>query len=89
MAIPGLGPIPDDSRTGTERPRERGKAGSVLHALLWVGVLAGAALGACVLVLGLVSSAGAPQQAAAGAVAAALAVIPYVAARAFDEIVRG
>lgn len=45
----------------------------------------GALLGGVVLVLSVVLSSGAPQQAAGAAIAVALAVIPYVLARANAE----
>lgn len=45
----------------------------------------GAVLGGLVLVLSVVGSSGAPQQAAGAAIAVALAVIPYVLARANAE----
>jgi sugar phosphate permease len=54
--------------------------------LFYILTILGAFLGAAVLIIGLIGANGAPQQAAAGAVACAFAVIPYVIARAFQEL---
>lgn len=53
--------------------------------MLWVGAGIGAVLGGVQLALSTVAT-GAPQQAAAAAMAAASAVIPYVLARAWDQV---
>ena len=53
--------------------------------LLWCLSISGACLGALTLIVGVQNANGAPQEAAAGAVAAALAVIPYCLARSVSE----
>lgn len=53
---------------------------------LWVATLVGGCLGGLFLLGGILGSA--PQQAAGGAVAAALVVIPYCMARAVSELRR-
>ena len=60
----------------------------VLSVILWIVTITGAVLGGVGLVMGVLMSAGAPQEAAAGAVGVACAAIPYVLARAWDEIRR-
>jgi formate/nitrite transporter FocA (FNT family) len=54
--------------------------------ILWIIVIIGAILGALVVFLGILSSSGAPQEAAAAAIGVSLAVIPYCLARAVLEI---
>jgi len=53
---------------------------------LWACAAAGAIMGGLDGFVGLAGAESAPQQAAAAAYAVALAVVPYVFARAFDEI---
>lgn len=53
---------------------------------LWFITVLGAILGAITLVLGVMSAGGAPGEAAAAAIAVALAVIPYCLARACQEM---
>ena len=57
----------------------------VISVLLWVLTLAAACLGGLVLGMGVLTSQGAPQEAAAAGIACGLGVLPYVAARAWDE----
>lgn len=53
---------------------------------LWLMTVIGALLGTVVLVFGVAYAPGAPGEAAAAAIAVALAVIPYCLARACQEI---
>jgi hypothetical protein len=57
------------------------KIGSVLTIL-------GSCIGALILIVGFLGANGAPQEAAAGAVGAAFAVVPYCFARALSELSR-
>ncbi len=57
----------------------------IIAKLLWLSTALGAGLGAVVGTLGVFSGA-APQQGAAGALAAGRAIIPYVVGRSWDEI---
>lgn len=57
----------------------------ILAILSWIGVLIGSMLGALSLMEAVALSTSAPQQAAGAAIACALVVIPYGAARAFDS----
>jgi hypothetical protein len=59
------------------------RIGSVL---LWLVALAGAGVGTLFFVLAVMGSNGAPQETAGAAMACAIAVLPYVAARAWDEL---
>lgn len=59
---------------------------TIVRTLLWLGVLVAAPLGAWTLYEGVYLASSAPQQAAAAAMGLATAAIPYVFARAFDEI---
>ena len=54
--------------------------------VLWVFTLLGSLLGGLFGVLGLLTAHGAPQEAAAAAIAVACAVIPYCFARAASEL---
>lgn len=54
----------------------------------WVLVMVGALIGSLFLMSGLLFSSGAPQEAAAAAMACAFVVIPYCFARAISEIGR-
>ena len=56
-----------------------------MRKFLWLLAAFGAFAGAFFLAVGVIFSNGAPQQAAAGAIAAACAVVPYVLARSNDE----
>jgi hypothetical protein len=53
---------------------------------LWVLSLLGAVVGGLVLMVGVIGSSGAPQEAAAAGIACALAVIPYCFARAIEKL---
>lgn len=53
--------------------------------MLWLLTIIGALFGGAILVIGFTSANGAPQQAAAGALAIGCAVIPYCLARAISE----
>ena len=59
-----------------------------MRGLFWAIALLGALAGGAFLVLGLLTAQGAPQQAAAGAIGAGLAVVPYVLARSVEELTR-
>ncbi len=61
-------------------------ARGIVSRALWAGAGAGAVTGGYSALFGLAEAESSPQQAAAAAVAAAFAVVPYVVARAFDEI---
>jgi hypothetical protein len=54
--------------------------------VLWIVTLIGTAIGALFLIAGLLSSTGAPQQAASAGIAVACAVIPYCFSRAMHII---
>lgn len=62
--------------------------GRTLSIMLWLGALLGALAGGLMVVAALVGSS-APQQGAGAAIGCGLAVVPYVVARAFDEMRRG
>lgn len=53
---------------------------------MFILTIIGALLGAVVLVIGVAGASGAPQEAAAAAIAVALAVIPYCLARAAEAL---
>jgi hypothetical protein len=54
---------------------------------LWVLVIIGSLIGGCTLLFeGLIGAKGAPQQAAAGAIACGFAIIPYCIARAVSAL---
>jgi len=57
-----------------------------MHTILWLLAAAGAIGGAAILVSTLMSATGAPQEAAGAAIACAVAIAPYVLARAFGEL---
>ncbi|MDX6610937.1 MAG: hypothetical protein QOD75_123 [Blastocatellia bacterium] len=67
-----------------------GTVTDVIGRLLWIGVLAGAALGLLNFVTTYYAHAdmSAPQMAALAAQCLAIAVLPYVLARAWDEVCR-
>jgi hypothetical protein len=54
--------------------------------ILWALTMLGSVVGGFILLLGLVSSTGAPQQAAVAAIAVAFVVLPYCCARALSEL---
>jgi hypothetical protein len=54
----------------------------------WVIAIVGAVFGGLQLFSSMMSATGAPQQAAGAAMGAAMAIIPYVIARAVDELTR-
>lgn len=58
----------------------------VMRTFLWFMAIIGALIGAAVLAFGTLTATGAPQQAAAAAIAVGLAVIPYCLARAASEL---
>ena len=62
-------------------------AGRQRGSLIWVGVLFASALGGLLLLYAIVAGS-APQQAAAAAIGIGFGVLPYVFARAWDEITR-
>ena len=63
--------------------------GKTLRAVLWWITAVGAGLGALALIIGVAAADGAPQEAAAAAIAVGLAVIPYCFARAVSKIILG
>jgi hypothetical protein len=76
-----------------ELPENRAAASAVIlrslvSRVFWVVAGAGAVIGAIQGGTGFYLATGAPQQAAAAALAAACAIVPYVVARAFDEVTR-
>jgi len=58
----------------------------MIRTMLWLFTIAGCLLGALVGIVGVLAAKGAPQQASAGAIAVACAVLPYCLARAVSEI---
>jgi hypothetical protein len=80
-----------DSKTGYSAPvKAGGTATDVIGRLLWVGVFLGAALGLFnfVTTYATHSDLSAPQMAALAAESLAIAILPYVLARAWDEVCR-
>lgn len=59
-----------------------------MRTLLWLLALVGALLGGLLLFASFLLNQSAPQQAAAAGIAVGLAAIPYVLARAWDELKR-
>lgn len=57
-----------------------------MHTTLWIITVIGGLIGGFILITGLMSANGAPQEAAAAAAGVAFVVIPYCIARASDEI---
>jgi hypothetical protein len=57
-----------------------------MHTLVWVLALLGAIFGGIELILGVRAAESAPQQAVVAAVAIGCGVLPYVFARACDEL---
>ena len=70
----------EDQRAG------RSKSGAAVF--FWVIAIVGAACGFLQLFFTMMTATGAPQQVAGGALACALAVMPYVITRAVDELTR-
>lgn len=64
-----------------------GSAMKVIAILLWLGTIGGVFLGTFILVTGLVSATGAPQEAVVCCLALACAILPYCFARAVTEII--
>lgn len=62
--------------------------GVAMQTFLWILTIIGCFIGGLVLVVGWIAATGAPQEAAAGALAVGCAVIPYCLARAVSEISR-
>jgi hypothetical protein len=60
-----------------------------MRTLLWLLTVVGSLFGALIGIVGVLTAHGAPQEAAAAAVAVACAVIPYCLARAVSELLRG
>jgi len=60
--------------------------GRIILLLAWLGVIAGAAVGGTFVVFALTGAESAPQEAAGAAIGIAIAVIPYVIARAMSGI---
>jgi uncharacterized membrane protein (UPF0136 family) len=60
--------------------------GKSVSVLLWVGTLGGVVVGTVFFVDSILTAQSAPQQGALAAMGAAAAILPYVAARAFDAI---
>lgn len=56
--------------------------------LLWILTIVGSVLGAGIVLLGMSTAKGAPQEAAAAAIGIGFAVIPYCLARAVSEMKR-
>lgn len=67
-------------------PPRRHVAVFIVSKILWLLALPGVALGAVFFVEAILGGQGAPQQGAAGALAAASAILPYVLARTWDEL---
>ncbi len=60
-----------------------------IRIVAWLFALLGALLGGGVLTIGVLGASGAPQEAAAAAIAACCAIVPYCIARALSELTRG
>jgi hypothetical protein len=60
-----------------------------MHSFSWGLTMLGSLIGGVVFFFALLTSNGAPQEAAGAALAIGFAVLPYVFARAFDELNRG
>ena len=58
----------------------------MIRILAWIVCLASSTIGLFSMMSGMIEATGAPQQAAAAAFGAAMAVIPYCAARAIDQL---
>jgi hypothetical protein len=61
----------------------------VVSKILWVLTGLSASIAGLLLVFGVVSAKGVPQEAAVAAIAAALCIIPYVFSRSWDGVIRG
>lgn len=93
--LPTMPPMPEHAwpkesvRVESQRPAvaRAGGAREAVSKLMWAGVLGGTLIGGFQL-LGTLAATSAPQQAAGAAMAAAWAIIPYVFARACDELLR-
>lgn len=59
-----------------------------MRKFLWILTIVGSILGALTMFFGVMGATGAPQEAAAGAIGLAFAVIPYCLARATSEFRR-
>jgi hypothetical protein len=59
---------------------------AIVLKFLWILSVLGALFGGFTLISGIASANGAPQEAAAAAIAAGMAVIPYCLARAASEV---
>ena len=57
-----------------------------MRVLLWVVTIISSCIGGIILLFTLVSSSGAPQEAAGAAIAIAFTVIPYCIARAYEKL---
>lgn len=64
------------------------KFSSILISILWAISFLGGCFGLLIFFNGLSEADGAPQEAAVGAVSAAITIIPYCIARAISELLR-
>lgn len=60
--------------------------GRGISGLLWLGALLGVAVGTFFFIDSILSAQSAPQQGALAAMGATAAILPYIAARAFDAL---
>lgn len=60
----------------------------IILILAWIGALFGAIASTVVLVAGVAGAGGAPGEAAAAGIACAVAIIPYVFARALEGVAK-
>jgi len=78
----GSGPVSSSDTAAVQTDSKSGVA-----SLFWVVALAGAVVAGVVAVSGIMNAQSAPQEAAAAGMAVAIAVIPYVFARAVQALV--
>lgn len=67
----------------------RSRGAALIARTFWVCALLGAVGGGFVGYMSVVMASGAPQEAAGAAIGCLIAVVPYVFARAVDELTRG
>ncbi len=59
---------------------------SISLKVIWIAVMVAAVIALLVFIIGVTAANGAPQEAAASAMAVAIAAIPYIFARAVSEL---
>lgn len=88
--LPSLDVVQEESRPAPPAPKPvaPGMLGRLVRGAAWAGVIVGALFGFLQIALTSSQAQGAPQQAAGMAMALAYAVVPYVLARAIQELTR-